>query len=742
MRFWLFLPLLFVLIATEPTFGEDIGCLEDGGNTFRADYYADTIQTRMYYTVYLPPCYDESTALYPVLYLMHGSNEDDGQWLRLGLRDALDSGIRSGDLPPIVVVMPFGNWIANENRFDANSWAHVFTNQLMPLVESEHRVSDRRGIGGISRGGFWAFHLALKSPELFDVLGGHSAFFDEHHADPDDNPLDLILNADGVETLRIGLDRGVDDFAAPGLDLMGNRLNERGLAHDYIIHSQGEHNNAYWRQHVPEYLRFYTAGWRDSTDDSTMEETAVQEGEPRPTSIFITSTPRPLTPAPTVTPEPEASVSYYLLLPTVAFPSFQPGISRERLDAIRGGEHDPALVLTDEVAEILRAEGITISPQTRIIAAGQLYNTLWSDRRLFTLMPFDDLMPRFRVLDVDESHPLDVDLDDYPFAFASQTPNYHPERLTRVVLSGVTALTRATKRVLDQNGIEWAASGIVPYVSQADFFHTSNEVSIYPTCPQTSGPTLGGSFSFCSKQEHFDLFELIGLDIVELSGNHNNDYGYDAYFDTLDWYEERDIMTVGGGRTLEEARSPLILDHHGNSIAMVACNWVGPYYAIVNEDPSLAGGIRPGAAFCDVDWLRETLPALSDEHDLVIVTIQYLEKDEYTPTDEQRSDFRFLAQLGADIVMGTSSHFPQTYEFFPQSRGESFIHYGMGNLFFDQTFLGGRRFFMNQLFVYEGRLLTVDPFTGLIDGMGRPRPMTPGERENFLFLMMNEYGGF
>jgi poly-gamma-glutamate synthesis protein (capsule biosynthesis protein) len=310
-------------------------------------------------------------------------------------------------------------------------------------------------------------------------------------------------------------------------------------------------------------------------------------------------------------------------------------------------------------------------------------------------------------------------------------------------MSGVTALTRDTRTALDNNGIEWATEAILPDVSHADFFHTSNEVSIYPTCPQTDGPLYGGALSFCSKPEHFDLLDLIGVDIVELTGNHNNDYGYEAYLRTLSWYRDHGITTVGGGETIEDARRPVFINHHGNSIAIVACNWIGPYYALANEDPLATGGVRPGAAFCDEEWLRNTLPVLSAENDLLVVSVQYLEHDQYTPTAQQQNDFRLLANLGADVVVGTQAHFPQTIEFYPRaSDTEAFIHYGLGNLFFDQIFFAGRRFLMDQLFIYDGQLLNVDLFTGIIDDQARPRPMTPDERENFLYLMMIEYGGY
>ena len=708
----------------------DSACEALTGRVIRHDFYASLIQTRFYYSVYLPPCYDSSDETYPVLYLLHGSNEDDGQWLRLGLAGILDEGIATGELPPMIVVMPFGEWIANENRFGESSWAGIFLNQLMPLVEEQYRINPNRAtraIGGISRGGFWAFHIALSNPILFGSVGGHSAFFDQYHAPPQYNPLHLARDAFGVESVRIWLDRGRDDFAAPGLDLMHAWLTERGVEHTYQVYPEGQHYLTYWRQHVRTYLDFYAEPWLDREPATVPAASAEPESTAEPPAADSLTAP-----------------GYELYLPVVAFPSRNANIDSARLRAIAAGEGDRSLVLTEDVAQRLRELGVMISEQTRVVPTGALYNTLWRDRTLFTLLPFDRLMPRYRVLNVDELHPLDHDLDVFSFAFVSSAPNYQPERLTRLLMSGVTALTRGTIPALDANGVEWAASGIRDYVSRADFFHTSNEVSIVPGCPQpTAGERMGGPTSFCSKDEHFELFPLLGLDIVELSGNHNNDFGYDAYRETLDWYAERGIMTVGGGETLAAARRPLLLERNGNRVALVSCNWVGPYYALVNEDPTLLGGVRPGAAFCDLDWLRELLPRLREEADLVVLTVQYFEFDEYTPRAQQRNDFRLLANLGADVVLGTQAHFPQTYEFFaPAADREAFIHYGLGNLFFDQQFFAGVRFFMDQLFIYDGRLLTVDVFTGIIEGQGRPRPMTPDERENFLFLMFSQYGDF
>lgn len=695
----------------------------------RETYNSAVLGQTMFYTVYTPPCYDENTT-YPVMYLMHGSNEDDGHWQRLGFPERLDQRILNNEMSPVILVMPFGNVIANRNNFDTLSWNNIFLTELLPDVESKYSISqnrDQRAIGGISRGGFWAYQIAFSNPDLFSVVGGHSAFFDEFHAEAEYNPLDLALSEPAIDSMSLWLDRGADDFAAPGLDLMDERLTASGVSYTYEIYPEGEHNNIYWSSHIEIYLDFYVQ----------ITETPEPPAQPTPQSPsgFVTNTPSvpievtstPIS-TPTLTPVPDTGDTLYV--PAVAFPSTLTSVSSADLQAIANGTFDERLVISSSVAEQLPAH-----PDTRIVPDDTLRDNLWQNRERFTLLPLNGLNMQYRILFVDDQ-PI-TQVANYPFGTDTS-------RLTRFTFSGVTAITRNTREAINNNGVIWATEAIQPYVTQTDAFHMSNEVSFIEGCPNVSVTVFGGTNSFCSLPAHFGIFTQLEVDVVELTGNHNNDYGYEVYLDTLDLFEQNSIDTVGGGETLTQARAPYILTHNGNTVGLVACNAVGPYYAIVNDnDESLLGGIRPGAAACDWEWLEQTLPELASLVDVVVVSVQYTEVEDYLPTSEQQRDFRRLANLGADVVLGSQAHKPQTFEFYGTSRGETaFLHYGLGNFYFDQPFWGNMRFFLDTLYIYEGELRAIELFPGIIDDLARPRLMTEEERFNFLFFMFVEQNGF
>src|SRR5580693_3134405 len=60
--------------------------------------------------IYTPPDYGKTTRRYPVLYLLHGSNDTAAGWTTAGNANfVLDNLLADGKAQPMIVVMPFGH---------------------------------------------------------------------------------------------------------------------------------------------------------------------------------------------------------------------------------------------------------------------------------------------------------------------------------------------------------------------------------------------------------------------------------------------------------------------------------------------------------------------------------------------------------------------------------------------------------------------------------------------------------
>jgi poly-gamma-glutamate synthesis protein (capsule biosynthesis protein) len=165
---------------------------------------------------------------------------------------------------------------------------------------------------------------------------------------------------------------------------------------------------------------------------------------------------------------------------------------------------------------------------------------------------------------------------------------------------------------------------------------------------------------------------------------------------------------------------------------LLACNWNGPDIALATES-------TPGATFCEREWLSEAIPALKAQVDVVMVSVQYAEYERRTPIERQINDFQFIADLGADAVFGTQAHRPQTYALLDDGEETTLVHYGLGNLYFDQPDLANRQFTLDTALIFEGELVGMEVATGVIENVAQPRWMSPDEERDFMaYLMVGE----
>ncbi len=438
----------------------------------------------------------------------------------------------------------------------------------------------------------------------------------------------------------------------------------------------------------------------------------------------------------------QAEWVYALVAP---FPTVTDGISFAELMRIWRGkpsakDHPIRLILSAETHAVLSSRwGKPDALFVRVVAADELLEQSWKQRNDWAIIPFEQIEPRWKVLRVNQRSPLDQEFESekYPLTIplgwhssigtpvpdALRVPetirNREAGRFTSLILTGTTALVRQTAERMEEIGVNYPAEDIGSWLRGADITHVSNEVSFYEECPPAV-PLRRGQ-RFCSNPTYLELFHNAGVDVIELTGNHLLDWGIEAFLFTLDLYDHEGFRYYGGGRNAEEARQPLLLEHNGNRLAFIGCNRAGPEN-IWSSDKT------PGPAACDFDFLQNEISHLASLGYLPVVTFQHYEVEDLKPMNLTRQEFELVARMGAVIVSGSQAHVAHGFGFI----SNTFMHYGLGNLFFDQMFPLHRRQFIDRHIFYNGQYLGVELLTAMLEDYARPRPMNPQERAEML----------
>ena len=296
-----------------------------------------------------------------------------------------------------------------------------------------------------------------------------------------------------------------------------------------------------------------------------------------------------------------------------------------------------------ELTALLGQPGASVKPT----AADGVEAAVWGDKMGLGIIPFDQLRVKLRAIKLDGASPVDNRFQpaDWPLTsrayLSGLTPrgqeaqaaaagvalsNRDAAKLTVLVMTGVTAIARNSAVAIDKSGDPgFLARRVGPELAAADMTIISNEISFAPDC--VADNTLN-NLLLCSKPEYWENLSLSGVDAIGLTGNHMNDFGYDNFRWTLDFYKEKNIPSYGGGLDDKTARAPLLLEQNGNRLGFIGANSWGPesYWNGKGEQVSAwAGPENPGAARFDLPTMQADIQALRPQVELLFGEVQHTE---------------------------------------------------------------------------------------------------------------------
>lgn len=212
---------------------------------------------------------------FPVLYLLHGLSDDHTAWTRW---TSIDRYVH--DLP-LIVVMPNAerSWYTDAAGIPNAAYETFIMEDMIGFVdEAFHTIRSREGRAtcGQSMGGYGAFKLALKHPDMFCAAASHSGalvsaehfvtgepewvrearlIFGDHPQGGPDDLMEIIVCADPSTLPALYMDCGRDDFLIEGNRTMHRRLESLGISHEYH-EDEGAHSWEYWDKRIRISLSF------------------------------------------------------------------------------------------------------------------------------------------------------------------------------------------------------------------------------------------------------------------------------------------------------------------------------------------------------------------------------------------------------------------------------------------------------------------------------------------------------
>jgi enterochelin esterase family protein len=224
------------------------------GTVHQHTYRSKSVGRLRELAVYVPPGYEKSSKKYPLLFLQHGSGDNQATWVTHGKAHwIIDNLIAEKKAEPMVVVMMDGH--AGTPGLGGNNtelFEKDLLNDVLPFIEENYRVKkgpENRGIVGLSMGGGQSLTIGLNHLDKFAWVGGFSS------ATPNKETVQKTLNDPGAnkKLKLLWIACGKDDFLLKRNEEFIALLDEHKINHDWEL-TAGNHSWPVWRDYLAMFI--------------------------------------------------------------------------------------------------------------------------------------------------------------------------------------------------------------------------------------------------------------------------------------------------------------------------------------------------------------------------------------------------------------------------------------------------------------------------------------------------------
>ncbi|TDD99495.1 alpha/beta hydrolase-fold protein [Flavobacterium cellulosilyticum] len=217
--------------------------------------------------VYTPAGYTENLKnRYPVLYLQHGSFEDETGWASQGKANLiLDNLIASKKATPMIIVMDNGYaYKANDTSLRPESvFEQVVITEIIPMIDAQFRTipnRENRAIAGLSMGANQTMRIMMNNLNTFSYYGGFSGTANYPSADV----IDVATFLDGkykdgkevnskIKVFWLGLGTKEPTPFPGSVGAFKNMLDKQGIKYTFYESPGTAHEWLTWRRCLYQY---------------------------------------------------------------------------------------------------------------------------------------------------------------------------------------------------------------------------------------------------------------------------------------------------------------------------------------------------------------------------------------------------------------------------------------------------------------------------------------------------------
>ncbi|HKS36111.1 MAG TPA: alpha/beta hydrolase-fold protein [Verrucomicrobiae bacterium] len=227
-------------------------------------YHSKSLGRLRHLRVYTPPGYDEGRSRYPVLYLFHGSGDNEGTWTVLGRAHwILDNLIAQKKAKPMIIVMTDGHAASLQTTGmpspdmisrNVTDFERDLLEDVLPFVEANYRVrkdAASRAIAGLSMGGGQSLTIGLNHAELFGWVGGFSSFVRNPETAAAKALTDPATTNKKLKLLWIAC--GKDDRLIENARELSGLLKTKNIRHEFL-ETEGNHSWPVWRRYLADFV--------------------------------------------------------------------------------------------------------------------------------------------------------------------------------------------------------------------------------------------------------------------------------------------------------------------------------------------------------------------------------------------------------------------------------------------------------------------------------------------------------